>query len=97
MRYAIILAVLASSGACLAADANLARNLAATCANCHGTNGHSVDQAIEPLAGVDAAKLLKTMKAFQSGDKPATVMHQISKGYSDEQLNLIAGYYASQK
>ena len=31
---------LAAPWAAQAQDANLARNLAATCANCHGTNGN---------------------------------------------------------
>jgi hypothetical protein len=34
---------------------------------------------------------------FKSGDKPATIMHQISKGYTEEQLDLIATYFAAQK
>jgi cytochrome c553 len=34
---------------------------------------------------------------FKSGRKPATIMHQISKGYSDEQLLQISAYFAAQK
>ena len=35
----------------LAQDTNLARNLAATCANCHGTNGNSQGE-VKSLAGL---------------------------------------------
>lgn len=73
-----------------------ARSLAATCANCHGTNGHSVG-GTEPLAGVARDTLLRKLDAFRSGEKPATIMHQIAKGYTPEQLALIATYFAAQR
>lgn len=90
-----VLALLLSAAA-QAADPHLARNLAATCANCHGTDGRSVG-GMAVLAGEPKDKLLASLKAFRSGEKPATIMHQISKGYTDEQLDLIAGYFASIK
>jgi sulfide dehydrogenase cytochrome subunit len=37
------------------------------------------------------------MKDFQSGKRPATIMHQQAKGYTDQQLQLIAAYLAAQK
>lgn len=90
--------LLGSAGLCAAQDANLARNLAATCANCHGTNGNAVKGGgIDALAGVPKDKILQKLADFKSGDKPASIMHQISKGYTDEQLDLIAGYFAAQK
>lgn len=78
------------------ADPNLARNLAATCATCHGTNGHS-QKGMDSLAGEPAEKLLEKLADFRSGDKPATIMHQIVKGYTDEQLALISDWFAAQK
>ena len=78
-------------------DANLARNLAATCANCHGTNGNVRGKEVKPLAGVSAEKILAQIADYKSGAQPATIMHQISKGYTDEQLKLIAAYFAAQK
>jgi sulfide dehydrogenase cytochrome subunit len=83
-----------SAGAAHAADPNLGRNLAATCANCHGTDGNSAG-VMPALAGMPKSKLLGTMGEFRSGAKPATIMHQISKGYTDAQLELIADYFAS--
>lgn len=85
-------------GSAQAADPNLARNLAATCANCHGTNGQAIKSSgMDALAGVDKDRLLQKLADFRSGDKPASIMHQISKGYTDEQLDLIAAYFAAQK
>lgn len=81
-----------------AQDAHLARNLAATCANCHGTNGNALKGAgLDSLAGLPKEKTLQKLAEFKSGDKPASIMHQISKGYTEEQLDLIATYFAAQK
>jgi cytochrome c553 len=79
-----------------APDPNLARNLAATCANCHGTNGQARGD-MKPLAGVSAEKLVAMMTDYRNGNQPATIMHQIAKGYTDAQIRLIAGYFAAQK
>ncbi|HSI59807.1 MAG TPA: c-type cytochrome [Ideonella sp.] len=71
--------------------------LAATCANCHGTQGKAVDKSEVPgLAGLPAAYLVEQMNAFKSGARPATVMHQIAKGYSPAQIEALAQYFAAQ-
>jgi cytochrome c553 len=80
----------------LAQDAHLARNLAATCANCHGTNGNARGD-MKPLAGMPADKMLAMLADFKSGNQPATIMHQIVKGYTDDQVKLVAAYFAAQK
>ena len=81
----------------LAQDTIAARNLASSCFTCHGLNGNSVGAVPPSLAGRDRAELLQTMKDFKSGKRPATIMHQQAKGYTDQQLELIAGYFAAQK
>jgi cytochrome c553 len=92
------LGLVAATGAAQAADPNLARNLAATCANCHGTNGRAVpNSGMDALAGEDKVKTLKKLNDFKTGVKPASIMHQITKGYTEQQLDLIAGYFAAQK
>ena len=73
-----------------------AQYLAATCANCHGTNGKS-NGGQASLAGYDKAKLISTMKDFKSDKRPATIMHQLAKGYTDEQIEVMATFFASQK
>jgi cytochrome subunit of sulfide dehydrogenase len=74
------------------------RALAATCANCHGTGGVAVPNASVPgLAGMPASYIAEQMKAFKAGTRPATVMHQLAKGYSDAQIEAIAAYFAAQK
>lgn len=91
-----LLALAALTSAAQAQTPNLARNLAATCANCHGTNGNAQGD-MKPLAGLAAEKIIALMADYRSGNQPATIMHQISKGYTEEQIKLIAGYFAAQK
>lgn len=75
-----------------------AASLAATCANCHGTEGRTVSGSRVPsLAGLDKAYLAAQLKAFKIGARPATVMQQISKGFSDAQIESLASYFAAQK
>jgi len=88
--------LLGAGGAALAQDANLGRNLAATCANCHGTNGQVRGDTVKPLAGVSADKIVAMVNDFKSGAQPATIMHQIAKGYSDDQIRAIAVFFAAQ-
>jgi cytochrome subunit of sulfide dehydrogenase len=88
--------LLSAAPAAQAQDALLARNLAATCANCHGTHGNAQGD-MWPLAGMSADKLIAIVADYKSGALPATVMHQIAKGYTDEQIRLIAGYLAAQQ
>ncbi len=88
--------LLAVAGTAHAADPNLGRNLAATCAACHGTDGRTAGISAN-LAGVAKDTLVQTLKAFKSGEKPATVMNQLAKGYDDAQIDAIAGYLAAQK
>ncbi len=89
---------LAGTAAPLAAqaqDALLARNLAATCANCHGTNGNARGD-MRPLAGVSAGKIIAMVDDYRSGAQAATIMHQIAKGYTPQQIKLVAEYFAAQ-
>ena len=79
-------------------EALYVKSLAATCANCHGTNGKAVDgSSVVSIAGLDKAYMVAQMKAFKSGTRPATIMHQLSKGYSDAQIETLATYFAAQK
>ena len=91
---AAIAALMGAAPLAMAQDALLARNLAATCANCHGTQGDARGD-MKPIAGMAADKMIAMINDFKSGAMPATIMHQIAKGYTDEQIRLIAGFYAA--
>ena len=67
------------------------RGLAATCANCHGTDGKGVVDGGMPLINnLTSEQMLAQLKAFKSGAREGTIMPQLAKGYSDEQLDIIA-------
>lgn len=78
------------------ADPKVGRSLAATCANCHGTGGVSVGE-VESLAGKAREEIVRKMQEFKSGSRPATIMQQLAKGYTDEQVDAVAGWFAAQK
>ena len=78
-------------------EALYTKSLAATCANCHGTNGKAtLGSTVPSLAGLDKNYIYGQMMAFKTGSRPATVMHQISKGYSDAQIESLSAYFAAQ-
>ena len=95
----LVAALLLAAAPAMAQDAQTlnTRALAATCANCHGTNGKALaNSPVTGLAGLPASFIAEQMKAFKSGARPATVMHQLAKGYSDAQIDQMAAYFAAQ-
>lgn len=102
MRIFLFLCIAAVAAAAIAPgaqaqDSAAGRSLAATCANCHGTEGRSVTKEVVSLAGLPKAQIVSQMKAFKDGTRPATIMHQLAKGYTDQQIELLAEYFAAKK
>ena len=92
----LVAGALGSAALWAQAEVNQVRVWAAACANCHGTEGRAL-QGMEALAGKDKDEMLQKLLDFKNGRKPATIMHQLSKGYTDEQLAQISAYFAAQK
>ncbi len=67
---------------------------AASCSACHGTDGYS-EGGMASLAGQSKAELIKKMNEYKTGKRTASIMHQLSKGYTDEQIEQISAYFAS--
>ena len=91
-------ALLAATGLAQAqVDPLHVRSWAASCAACHGTDGRAQPGMVS-LAGVPKEITIQKMLDYKAGRVPAaTIMHQLAKGYSDEQIAAIAGYFAAQK
>lgn len=101
MRGRIISSILLALLAGTAVPASTAENVngrswAATCTGCHGTDGHS-EGGMPGLAGLQKAYIVNAMREFKAGTRQATVMHQHAKGYTDEQIERIAEFFAAQK
>jgi cytochrome c553 len=72
-----------------------ARAMAANCAACHGTEGRPAQgSAVAGLAGMPRDWIVQSMTQFKEGKKPATVMHQIAKGYSDAEIAAMGDYFS---
>jgi cytochrome c553 len=96
--HAAIAALAAVAAAPLGAQPappNAIRYVAANCANCHGTLGRS-GGAMPSLAGLQKPYFVEQMRLFRDGKRAATVMHQIAKGYSEEQIDALAEFFARQ-
>jgi cytochrome c553 len=73
-----------------------ARSLAASCAACHGTHGQA-QPGMATLAGLPQEVIVQKMRDYKAGRLPATLMHQLAKGYTDEEITAIAAQLATPK
>ncbi len=69
---------------------------AAACSGCHAATAQAAG-AVPRIAGLDAADILRAMQEFRSGSRPATVMDRIARGFTDEEAQAIAEWYARRK
>lgn len=70
--------------------------LANSCAGCHGTDGKSPG-SIPSIAGKSSAFIEEALKGFRDGSRPSTVMGRHARGYSDEEIKLIADFFSGPK
>ncbi len=69
------------------------RLLASNCFQCHGTNGTG---GVEKLTGESASEIYKELKEMQT-KSPPKMMDMHARGFTDDELRLIANYFASQR
>jgi cytochrome subunit of sulfide dehydrogenase len=69
---------------------------AAACSGCHPASTR-ITSPVPRLAGRDSAAIVKAMQDFRSGTRAGTVMDRIAKGFTDEEVQAIAAWYAAQK
>ncbi|WP_437374988.1 c-type cytochrome [Inquilinus limosus] len=92
MRRAVAPALLAMLAA--AAPAAAQPSGAASCSGCHAPAGAG---PVPSLEGRPAAEIAAAMAAFRSGERPATVMDRIAKGFTDEETRAIAEWLANER
>lgn len=96
IQWALSAAVLAMSASAFAAPPTPAM-LSNACAGCHGTHGESAGPSMPALAGQSKVAIVESMKGFKSGERPATVMGRLAKGYSDAEIDAIGDFFSKQK
>jgi cytochrome subunit of sulfide dehydrogenase len=69
---------------------------AASCTGCHAVDP-KVATSVPRIAGRPSAEIVAAMEAFRSGQKPATVMDRIAKGFSDTEIRAVAEWLSAQK
>jgi cytochrome subunit of sulfide dehydrogenase len=69
---------------------------AASCTGCHPASTR-VTSPVVRLAGLDRAAIVRAMQDFRSGQRAATVMDRIAKGFTDDEVQAIAAWYATQR
>lgn len=94
--WALAAGALAFSATALAAPPT-PEMISFACAGCHGTNGASAGLTMPSLASQSKTAIVEAMKKFKSGERPATVMGRLAKGYSDEDFAAMAEFFSKQK
>jgi len=69
---------------------------ASSCTGCHPASA-GVETPVPRLAGRNADDMVAAMEAFRSGQRPGTVMDRIAKGFTVEEIQAIAAWYAAQR
>jgi cytochrome c553 len=69
---------------------------AASCSGCHPASTR-VTSPVLRLAGLDRTAIVRAMQDFRSGQRTATVMDRIAKGFTDAEIQAIAAWYATQR
>lgn len=85
--------LLSLPGMVLSADLRSAI-LANPCAGCHGTNGNSTG-SIPALSKLSENEIREELQKFKTDKRAGTVMNRIAKGYTDEEIDLIAKQFAA--
>jgi cytochrome subunit of sulfide dehydrogenase len=68
--------------------------LADGCTSCHGIEGRSHGY-IPSLNKLSRAEFVQAMRDFRAQKRSATIMDRIVRVYSDEEVALLADYYAA--
>ena len=68
--------------------------LSSMCVTCHGPDGRG-SKKIPKLKGLKVSDIVESMKGFKTGEESSTIMERHAKGYTDEEVKLMAEYFAA--
>lgn len=95
MRNSILALVLIGLTGTAAARGNI-DVLARTCNNCHGVGGVSAGASMPSIGGLPQDYLRNIMKQWKYDERSAITMNRIVKGFSDDEIDALAAYFAKQ-
>jgi cytochrome c553 len=72
------------------------KDMAEKCDRCHNPPAGQRNLTIPTLRGQSHDYLVKAMKEYRDADRDNSMMHKMSANYSDEMIEALASYYASQ-
>lgn len=96
LAVAWTLAAVAAGPLCTPAPAADPQMLASSCSGCH-TNADTLTTPIPRIRGLPEAVILDAMRAFRAGQRPATVMDRIAKGFTEDEIKQLAAYFSSRR
>jgi cytochrome c553 len=67
---------------------------ASACSGCHAPPGST--GAIPALRGRPAEEIAARMRSYRDGERAATVMGRIARGFTDDEIQAIAAWLAAQ-
>jgi sulfide dehydrogenase cytochrome subunit len=71
--------------------------LASSCSSCHGPNGVSSGPSIPSIAGIPKEYFLEIMLAFKLNQLPNSVMGDIAKAFSRDELTQLADHFSKKR
>ena len=80
-----------------AGNAAEGKNKSAVCHACHGADGKSLQPIYPNLGGQHQDYLSKTLHDFRDGSRPNAIMNGFAANLTDEDIEDIAAWYASQE
>jgi cytochrome c553 len=69
---------------------------ATSCTGCHPATSRGTSP-VPRLAGLERAAIVKAMQDFRAGQRAGTVMDRIAKGFTDDEIQAIAAWFATQR
>ena len=94
MKLKFALCLLLLSGGPVFAQATATPLLIGGCQACHGSRGQDGHGIPSIKANHSRDEFIALMRAFSANERPATVMGRISRGYTAEQIAILAAHYA---
>lgn len=98
----VLVAVLFTSVSAADSEAGKALAKSKGCVDCHGLSGNTGyesddNRPVPKIAGQPKQYLVKTLKEYRSGARHDKTMNLLMKSRTDQEIETLAEYYASQK